>query len=162
MGEGWEAGRVLRQPRLGEDGVVGGKDRREEGRQDEEEVQKGWSSVRSIDLGTKIALITQQLQNLRILYHQSLDVCSQLVAEYTFENAMWGEANGGNSDSRWYQISNSIRYQGGIRPKVSTQNGIRLKVSTQGGITLKVSTQDGIRPCNNNLGPAFKTFYASH
>ena len=34
----WKAGRVLRQPRLGEDGVVGGKDGREEGRQNEEEV----------------------------------------------------------------------------------------------------------------------------
>ena len=37
-GGGWEAGRVLRQPRLSEDGVVGGKDGGEEGRQDEEKV----------------------------------------------------------------------------------------------------------------------------
>ena len=35
---GWEAGCVLRQPRLSEDGVVGGKDGGEECRQDEEKV----------------------------------------------------------------------------------------------------------------------------
>ena len=37
-GGGWEAGCVLRQPRLSEDGVVGGKDGGEECRQDEEKV----------------------------------------------------------------------------------------------------------------------------
>ena len=42
---------VLRQPRLREDGVVGGEDGGEECRQDEEEVEKRGSSIRSIDLG---------------------------------------------------------------------------------------------------------------
>ena len=37
-GGGWKAGCVLRQPRLSEDGVVGGKDGGEECRQDEEKV----------------------------------------------------------------------------------------------------------------------------
>ena len=53
-GEGWKAGRVLRQPRLSEDGVVGGEDGREEGGQDKEEVQQGRSSVRGINLKMKI------------------------------------------------------------------------------------------------------------
>ena len=42
---------VLRQPRLREDGVVGGEHGGEECRQDEEEVEKRGSSIRSIDLG---------------------------------------------------------------------------------------------------------------